>query len=629
MTFHLSATSITQSRRIPEKQLMLNSQIQFEDKMTSASSRIRGTIALPAALLLALSFSPLASSQVPAPAPAKPIPTSATHPKLVVLLVVDQMRGDYIDKFRHQWTGGLKRLVDEGAWYRAAAYPYAATETCVGHSTISTGSFPMTHGMIANQWWDRASQKTVTCTADAGVKNLGYAGVVPTTPGDSAVRMLAPSFAEELKFQTGGATRVVTFSLKARAAITMAGHKGDAATWVDGGGLVTSSAYGTMPFIETYAKEHPLKEDYGKTWKLALPENEYLYDEKATGAEPPAGWDLTFPHALRGKGDSSAADNDFYDQWASSPFADDYLTHLAETAVDSLGLGKSGATDFLGVSYSSIDYVGHHFGPRSREIQDILITLDRNLAELFAHLDRKVGRGNYVVALSADHGATPIPEDFAKTGVDTGFLSVSELKDKIVKALEPFNFPKSADVDPKTYPIAKITSGDLYFSSGLNERIRDTAGAMQAVTDAAMSVPGVGGVYWSDDLQNSPLSQDRIRAAVRTSFLTSRSGDLYFVPKPYWLVEGTKPSNPHATGTGHGGPYNYDQHVPVLLMGYGIQPGEYFREVTPADIAPTLAALTGVTLAPRDGHILAEALAVAAKPAQSARSRTATRAPAP
>ena len=546
---------------------------------------------------------------------------------LVVLLVVDQMRGDYIDKFRYQWTGGLKRLIAEGAWYRAAAYPYAATETCVGHSTISTGAFPMTHGMIANQWWDRASQKTVTCTADPSVQNSGYAGTVPTTPGDSAVRMLTPSFAEELKFQTGGATRVVTFSLKARAAITMAGHRGDAATWIDGNGLVTSSAFGTMPFIETYAKEHPIREDYGKTWKLALPESEYLYNEKATGAAPPAGWDLTFPHALRGKGDSPEPDNIYYDQWATSPYADDYLTHLAETAVDSLGLGKSGATDFLGVSYSSIDYVGHHFGPRSREIQDILITLDRNLAELFAHLDRKVGRGNYVVALSADHGATPIPEDFAKTGVETGFLDVSEVKDKIVKALEPFNFPNSANADPQKYPIAKITSGDLYFAPGLNERIRDTAGAMQAVTDAAMSVPGVGGVYWSDDLQNSSLSQDRIRAAVKTSFLPGRSGDLYFVPKPYWLVEATKPANPHATGTGHGGPYNYDQHVPILLMGFGIQPGEYFREVTPADIAPTLAALTGVTLAPRDGHILAEALTTKSAPA--ARSRTATPAPAP
>jgi predicted AlkP superfamily pyrophosphatase or phosphodiesterase len=592
---------------------MLNSRIHTEDEMivtlSPATRRTafhrRNILLLAATLLSALSISP-ASAQTPAPT-AKPKPKLALEssvprrPKLVVLLVVDQMRGDYVDKFRSQWTGGLKRLVDEGAWYRAAAYPYAATETCVGHSTISTGSFPSTHGMIANQWWDRSSQKLVTCTNDPSVQNTGYAGA-PAKGGDSAVRMLMPSFAEELKFQTGGATRVVTFSLKARAAITMAGHKGDAATWFDNGGLITSTAYGTMPFIETYAKAHPVKEDFGKTWKLALPESEYLYDEKATGANPPAGWNLTFPHALRGKGDSANAepDTEFYEQWATSPYADDYLTQLAETAVDSLGLGKSGATDFLGVSYSSIDYVGHSFGPRSREIQDILITLDRNLADLFAHLDRKVGRGNYVVALSADHGAVPVPEDMAKTGVDAGLLHVPDLREKIEKALEPFNFPKPA--------IARVTSGDLYFVPTVYDRIRDTSGAMQAVTDAAMSVPGVGAIFWSEELQNMPTTPDRIRAAVKSSFLANRSGDIYFVPKPYWLVDGSPSGKSGPSGTGHGSPYNYDQHVPVLLMGFGIQHGEYFREVTPADIAPTLAALCGVTLAPRDGHILTEAL---------------------
>src|SRR5271167_3395045 len=166
-----------------------------------------------------------------------------SRPKLVVLIVVDQMRADYVDKFRGQWTGGLKRLVEEGAWFRDAAYPYAATETCVGHATISTGAFPATHGMIANAWWDRDTQKTVTCTADPKAKNSGYAGF-SAKGGDSAWRMEMPAFAEELKFQTGSATRVVTFSLKARAAITMAGHKGDAVTWFDNGGWATSSVYG-------------------------------------------------------------------------------------------------------------------------------------------------------------------------------------------------------------------------------------------------------------------------------------------------------------------------------------------------------------------------------------------------
>jgi predicted AlkP superfamily pyrophosphatase or phosphodiesterase len=529
------------------------------------------------------------------------------RPKLVVLLVVDQMRGDYVDKFRGQWIGGLKRLVDEGAWFRDAAYPYAATETCVGHSTISTGAFPATHGMIANAWWDREAQKLVTCTADPNVKNSGYAGFA-AKGGDSAWRMLMPSFAEELKFQTGGATRVVTFSLKARAAITMAGHKGDAATWFESGGWVTSSAYGSMPFVDDYVKAHPVKADYGKTWKLSLPESSYLYDEKAAGAGPPEGWDLTFPHALRGKSAGAEPDAAFYEEWASSPFADTYLTHLADAAVDALGLGKSGATDFLGIGYSSIDYVGHAFGPRSREIQEILITLDKDLGDLFAHLDKRVGRGNYVVALSADHGVVPIPDDMAKTGVDAGLLHVPELQDRIEKALEPFNYPKPA--------IARIASSDIYFVPGLGDRLTQDGSAIQAVTDAALSVPGVGSVYWAEEVQGRPATQNPIRAAVADSFFAGRSGDLIVIPKPYWLVDSTPAGKTRPGGTGHGTPYYYDQHVPILLMGFGIQSGEYLREVTPADIAPTLASLCGITLAPRDGHVLAEALA---KPAAAPR----------
>jgi len=204
-------------------------------------------------------------------APSAAIRKTPARPKLVVLLVVDQMRGDYVDKFLPQWTGGLRRLVEEGAWFRDAAYPYADTATCVGHATISTGAFPTTHALVANAWWDREAQKMVTCTEDPNAKNLGYAGV-SATGGDSARRMELPAFAEELKFQSNGATRVVTFSLKARAAITLAGHKGDAVTWADGGGWVTSSPYGAVPFVEQYAKAHPIKEDYGKTWTRSLPD---------------------------------------------------------------------------------------------------------------------------------------------------------------------------------------------------------------------------------------------------------------------------------------------------------------------------------------------------------------------
>jgi predicted AlkP superfamily pyrophosphatase or phosphodiesterase len=541
---------------------------------------------------------PRASSQVRNTAVARAQP----RPKLVIVLVVDQMRADYVDKFRGQWTGGLKRLVEEGAWFRDAAYPYAATETCVGHATISTGALPATHGMVANAWWDRDAQKMVTCTADSNAKNAGYAGA-NAKGGDSAWRMQVPAFAEELKFQTGNATRVVTFSLKARAAITMAGHRADAATWFDGGGWVTSSVYGTMPFIEAYASAHPVKADYGKTWALSLPESAYWHYEKATGAVPTSGWELTFPHPLRGKAASNEPDEAFYEQWSASPFADTYLTKLAENAVDSLGLGRGGGIDYLGVSYSTLDYVGHAFGPRSWEIQDTLVRLDQDLGDLFASLDKKVGRGNYVVALSADHGVVPVPEDMQKTGADAGVLHLPGVQERIEKALEPLNYPKSS--------VARITGSDVYFVPGVYEKLKGDTAAMNAVLDAIKSAPGVAEVYRTEQVAGRPSTQSPLRQAMADSYFPGRSGDLFIVPKPYWLMDGTPAGKARSYGTGHGTPYNYDQHVPILLMGYGILPGEYYREVTPADIAPTLAFLCGITLAPRDGHVLAEALAKA------------------
>ena len=525
----------------------------------------------------------------------------ATRPKLVVMMVVDQMRADYVDKFRGEWSGGLKRLVEEGAWFRAAAYPYAATETCVGHSTISTGAFPASHGMVANSWWDREAQKMVTCTSDPNLKNTAYAGG-KTNGGDSAWRMRIPSFAEELKFQTGGETRVLTFSLKARAAITMAGHKADAATWFDTvtGAWVTSSAYRTMPFVEDFVKKHPVAEDYGKTWSLSLSQSSYWYGENAAGAATVEGWDTRFPHAMRGKEGDTSPDEAFYEQWAASPFADTYLTKLAENAVDSLGLGKSDATDYLGVSYSSVDYVGHKFGPRSWEIQDILARLDQDLGELFTYLDQKVGRGNYVVALTADHGVAPIPADLQITGFAAGVLSLPELQQRLENALEPFHFKKPA--------IARITGNEVYFSTGVYGQLEKDPAAMKALDDAALTMPGVAAVFHAEELRSGVKTASQARTAAELSYFPDRSGDLYIRQAPYWLMDSSAVGAKQHTGTGHGSSYYYDQRVPVLLMGFGIQPGEYFDAITPADIAPTLGALTGVTLSTRDGHILAEAL---------------------
>ena len=554
------------------------------------------------------------SQTAAAPPPAR---TAPAKPRLVVVLVVDQMRADYIDKFLGQWSGGLKRLVEEGAWFRDASYPYAATETCVGHSTISTGAFPATHGMVANAWWDRESQKMVTCTSDPNATNIGYAGAT-VKGGDSAWRMEVPSFAEELKFQADAGTRIVTFSLKARAALTLAGHKADAVTWFDSsaGAWETSSVYPAAPFVENYAKAHPAKEDYGKTWSLSLPESAYFYDGKAFGAVPPEGWELTFPHPLRGKADSTEPGAAFYEQWSTSPFADAYLTRLAETAIDNLNLGKAGGTDYLGVAYSTLDYAGHAFGPRSWEVQDVLVRLDQDLADLFDHLDKKIGRGNYVVALSADHGVVPIPEDMKQTGVDAGVLHLPEVQDRIEKALEPLNYPKPS--------VARINGSDIYFSKGVYDRLRSDASAMTAVLTAIKSVDSVEGVYRAEDVADRPSTLSPLREAMAAGYSPQRSGDLFIVPKAYWLMDSTPTGQTRRYGTGHGTPWEYDQHVPVILMGFGIKPGEYHGTITPADIAPTLASLCGITLASRDGRVLGEAVAPMAAPAAKSAAKKST-----
>jgi len=560
----------------------------------------RGAYRACTAVLTLVAWTACAQTAKVRPAAAGNSANSPVRPTLVVVIVVDQMRADYVDKFRNQWSGGLKRLVDEGAWFRSAAYPYATTQTCVGHSTISTGAFPLHHGMVANAWWDRDQQKMVTCTSDPKVRNSAYAGGT-TKGGDSAWRMLLPSYAEELKFQTGGTTRVVTFSLKARAAITLAGHKADAATWFDSatGVWVTSAPYGPMPFIEEYVKQNPVAADYGKNWSLARPPNEYWYEEKVLGAGDVAGWNATFPFPMHGKEGATSPDEAFYQQWSTSPFADTYLTKLAETAVDSLDLGKSAGTDYLGVSYSSTDYVGHTFGPRSWEIQDMLVRLDQDLAELLTHLDEKVGRGKYVVALSGDHGVAPIPADMKRTGFDAGILRTRDLQASLEKALAPFHFAPPL--------IAKVSGNEVYFSKSIYQQLRADPAALEALLRAARSTPGVAQVFRAEELGNGVKTTGSERNAAQLSFLRARSGDLYVLQQPYWVTDGSATATSH-TGAGHGAAYDYDQRVPILLMGYGIVPGEYFEAATPADIAPTLGALTGVTLAVHDGRVLREAL---------------------
>jgi predicted AlkP superfamily pyrophosphatase or phosphodiesterase len=560
--------------------------------MTSAARRV------VAACVLLLT----AASVHAAPAPP---------PRLVVLIVVDQMRGDYIARYGAQWTGGLRRLVDGGAWFRRAAYPYLTTVTCAGHATVATGAFPRTHGIVGNSWYDRELGRSVTCSEDPNVTTISYAA--PVNAGDGPSRLRSATLSDELRAQMPVPARVVTMSVKERTAITLAGGRADAATWFSAaaGGFVTSSAYASVqvPFIAAFMKANPISADVGKVWARTLPAERYLYSDAGNGEKPAAYWSTEFPHALKAKGD--APDAQFFEAWQSSPFSDDYLGRLAAASVDALKLGQTKGTDFLGVSFSALDLVGHDFGPASHEVQDTLVRLDRTLGSMLGHLDRTVGAGNYVVALTADHGAAPIPEQSTALGFDAGRLDAGAVRQALQAALE-------AALGPGPYAVSSHDS-DLILPSDVLEKLRRDPRASEQVRRAINAVPGVATAYVADQLESHAAAGDRDARAVLLSYYPGRSGDVIVIPKPYWFFVTADGSPQPGSATSHGTLYGYDQGVPVILYGRGIKPGEYLRAVTPADIAPTLAYLCGVTLAEADGALLAEALAPRAPAVQQGR----------
>lgn len=513
----------------------------------------------------------------------------APAPKLLVLLVVDQMRADYIDRYGHQWRHGLRRLVAQGAWFRQAAYPYLGTLTCAGHATISTGTLPRTHGLFQNAWWDRASGRFVGCTDDPAAPAIGHGG--QASGGHSARWLQVPTFAEQLRAQSPGGARVVAVSLKARSAIMLAGRTADAVLWLDERGVwATSAAYakGPIDWVDAFVRTQPIARDGGKVWTRRLDPREYLFEDDGPGEQPPAGWQRTFPHEL-----GEALSPQYPARWQESPFADQYLAELALAAVDRLGLGKGRGTDFLAIGFSTLDLVGHDFGPESHEVQDVLVRLDETIGRVLDALDRSVGAGRYLVALSADHGVSPIPERSLRQGLDAGRVNLSEVGGRIDQAL--------GRILGQGRYVATVVYTDIYLGPGVYERLRATPQALEAALEAARQVPGVWKVFHRDALQAATSAVDPETRSAALSYVAGRSGDLVLIPRPYWITA--------AAAATHGTSHLYDARVPIILMGPGIVPGQYFQPASPADLAPTLAALSGVTLASTDGRVLAEALA--------------------
>ena len=539
---------------------------------------------LAALLAVVLSSSIAPAAQAPRPA-APPL----ERPKLVVLISVDQMRGDYVDRFRHQWSKGLHRLLTEGAYFPQTDYPYYTTVTCPGHASISTGTVPAVHGMVSNTWAVQNNSRTVSCTDDDQYQLISY-GAPVTGVGHSAANLKSPTLADEMRAQLWPATRVIGLSLKARSAINLSGHRPDVVAWLDEGDgeWVTSTAFAKAPapFLARYITEHPLRAQIGQPWDRALPKHRYVYAESSEGRRRTPHATTAFPHVVRGRGDETRGA--VTDAWEASPYSDQYLAALAASSIDALHLGRDGATDFIGISFSALDAVGHSYGPASHEVQDILIRLDETIGVLLDKLDRDLGKGRYVVGLSSDHGVAPVPDRMKALGFDAGRLDTAGM----ARAIDAVLLRELGAAAYRT----RVLGNDIYFNDGVYQKLAANPAAMEQVLNAVRSIEGVWRVYRKEELS----ATDPLTRASFLSYYEGRSGQVKFLGRPYWLAAQTTSTH----GTGH----RYDTRVPLLLFGYGIRKGEYLAPSAPIDVAPTLAFLVGVTLPDAMGRVLTEAL---------------------
>lgn len=493
------------------------------------------------------------------------------RPRLVVLVVVDQMRADYAEWYGARWTGGLRRLYDGGAVFTNARYPYASTLTCPGHFTLSTGAYPHRHGMVANGWYDHALRKMVDCTDDPAARPLHYPPLPPLPPsprpaspapasppaaarspaGDSARRNLVPTLADEMRARLAPKPRVAAFSIKARSAIGVAGKAPGVVLWLEQDRWVTSSAFSRArtPWVQRFVAAHP----------VPAPTPEHLK------------------------------------RWAISPAPDDYLAQLATAALTEMKLGRGPGTDYLAVSFSMTDLIGHRFGPRSAEVQESLAHLDGSLGRLLETLDRRVGAANYVLALSADHGVAPVPEEARAAGQAAGRLLPSDLFTRTEAILV-------AELGGRDL-VAATPGNDIYLSPGVYQRLQAKPGAMARVLAALRAIPGVAHAFEKSELGDPAAARDPLRKAAALSYHPARSGELTLVHTPNWVVG--------AAGTNHGSVHAYDQHVPVIFFGAGIPAGRFDRAITPADVAPTLARLVGVPMPHAQGTPAVEVVGAA------------------
>ncbi|EMR04205.1 Alkaline phosphatase precursor [Cesiribacter andamanensis AMV16] len=523
------------------------------------------------------------SSSPPAPEAVQEALQEPQRPatKLIVGLVIDQMRPEYLTRFAQGFTeGGFKRLMREGFVNYNTHYNYIPTFTGPGHASIFSGATPATHGIIGNNWYSREEARSVYCAGDPDEKPVGSETGMAASPH----RLLVTNLADELKLATNRRAKVVGVSLKDRSAVMPAGHIPDGAYWYDKttGRFITSTYYmEQLPgWMQQFNGRQLAKQYLDSTWTLLLPEAAYQnsgpdnqpYERVFAGRT-----EATFPYVLP----ELQEQNGGYDILSSTPWGNTLVTEIALAALAGEGLGQDETPDLFTVSYSTPDIIGHDFGLRSRELHDMYLRLDREIARLLDALDAQVGEGNYMLFLTADHAAADVPQFLMDERLPAGYYPEGELKAALNKQLQQ-RFKQQELVE-------YITNDQVYLN---HTRIRAAKLHLEEVQAEVVNYlvlqPYTVDAYTGSQMRQNEYSGG-IRHLLQMGYYRPRSGDVLLVLNPAWMHK-------ISYATTHGSGYTYDTHVPLIWYGNGIKRGGSYRYQAITDIAPTVSQMLGIGL---------------------------------
>lgn len=532
-------------------------------------------------ILLPLTFFLNALVSVAQTKPAAEKPAGVKRPKLVVGIVVDQMRWDFLYRYndRYDAAGGFKRLLNQGFTCENTFIPYTPTITACGHTCIYTGSVPAIHGIVGNSWWDNHTMRSVYCTEDKTVSTVGST----TVAGEmSPANMLATTITDELRLATNFKSKVIGIAIKDRGGILPAGHSANAAYWYDSksGQWITSTYYmKELPaWVKTFNAAGMVDKYYEKGWSTLYPLYTYTQsskDFKSYEGKPFGSDKGGFPYDLKGMiGKNYAAVN-------TTPFGNTMTLEMAKAALDAEKMGAGGVTDFLAVSLSSPDYVGHAFGPNSIEAEDTYLRLDKDLGSFLDYLDQKVGKGQYLVFLSADHGVAHVPGFMKENKLPGGNINDEAWKTILNRELrEKFG---------QDNIISTILNYQVYLNNKLIDSVKlNKEEISNDVIRYLVRREGVARAFKNDAISTVTLNA-RMKDMFSNGYYPSRSGDIQIVLQPGWIDGG-------ATGTTHGLWNPYDSHIPLVWYGWNIKPGRTNRETYMTDIAPTIAAMLRIQM---------------------------------